>query len=259
MKDEAILSPTISERSTSRLMQDASLSPACPPVAWVLCEDARLFRFLAIELAHLGLEATAPAADDRLPCLAVADTDRYPVAALCAEADPTVPTLPPDCPLLGFGYDPADIPAERGLWLARPFALTALEVALRHLSADAARTASPLQPAVSPPSAMATLAPENPVSTPLSPASAIPELDEAKATVTIGERTIPLTPAELAILAHLVAHRGETVTRDALASRLGGGGNSVEVYICHLRRKLEKPLGRRMIRTVRGQGYCLDE
>ena len=32
----------------------------------------------------------------------------------------------------------------------------------------------------------------------------------------------------------------------------------VDVYVCRLRAKIEKPLGRRMIRTVRGVGYTLE-
>ena len=48
------------------------------------------------------------------------------------------------------------------------------------------------------------------------------------------------------------------VPRAELATLLGGGGNSVEVYVCKLRAKIEKPLGRRMIHTVRGKGYRLE-
>jgi len=67
-----------------------------------------------------------------------------------------------------------------------------------------------------------------------------------------------MTPAEYAILERLYARRGEAVTREELAALLGGGGNSVEVYICKLRAKLEKPLGRRLILTVRGVGYRME-
>ena len=48
------------------------------------------------------------------------------------------------------------------------------------------------------------------------------------------------------------------MTREELAALLGGGGHSVEVYVCKLRTKLEKPLGRRLIHTVRGVGYRMD-
>ena len=71
-------------------------------------------------------------------------------------------------------------------------------------------------------------------------------------------KPVPLTPAETALLECLYAHRGEAVSREELATLLEGGGNSVEVYICKLRAKIEKPLGRRMILTVRGKGYRLE-
>jgi two-component system OmpR family response regulator len=32
----------------------------------------------------------------------------------------------------------------------------------------------------------------------------------------------------------------------------------VDVYVAYLRKKLEQPFGRRLIRTVRGVGYTLD-
>ncbi len=211
------------------------------PVARILCSDERMFRFFEIELAHLGLAATAsPSAAHRL-CLAVADTDEHPVEALLAG------TLPPDCPLLAFGREPAVLPEGRGIWLHRPFSLTALEAALRRLSADAVSTASPLtRPRADQPSAPAA-----------DGAPLLRMASDAEA-VTVGEHRVLLTPAEGALLRRLYARRGETVSREELDALLGGGGNSVEVYICRLRRKMEKPLGRRLIRTVRGQGYCLD-
>ena len=76
---------------------------------------------------------------------------------------------------------------------------------------------------------------------------------------TVQGSPLPLTPAEAAILDCLYTRRGETVPRAELATLLEGGGNSVEVYICKLRTKLEKPLGRRMIVTVRGVGYRMED
>jgi DNA-binding response OmpR family regulator len=76
--------------------------------------------------------------------------------------------------------------------------------------------------------------------------------------LTVQGSPVPLTPAEAAILDRLYVHRGEVVSREELSALLGGGGNSVEVYVCKLRAKIEKPLGRRMIHTVRGVGYRLE-
>jgi two-component system OmpR family response regulator len=89
------------------------------------------------------------------------------------------------------------------------------------------------------------------------PAPAL-ELAIENGAVTLGGKPLALTPAEQTILEYLYARRGEAVPRAELAPLLEGGGNSVDVYICKLRAKIEKPLGRRMIVTVRGVGYRLE-
>jgi DNA-binding response OmpR family regulator len=94
---------------------------------------------------------------------------------------------------------------------------------------------------------------------PKSPAPPLPPLTAQDGVVTVGDHTVTLTPAEWSILEYLRARAGETVTRDELTALLGGSGNIADVYICRLRNKIEKPLGRRMIRTVRGAGYTFCE
>ena len=37
-----------------------------------------------------------------------------------------------------------------------------------------------------------------------------------------------------------------------------GSPNIVDVYVGYLRKKLERPFGRRLIRTVRGVGFVLE-
>lgn len=213
-----------------------------PPTALVLCADERLFRFFEIELAHLGIKAVREALPDESPCMAIADTDEHPLDTL----QDTI--LPPDCPILAFGQTAVHLPAGRGMYLRRPFALPELEEALRRLA-----TAKAAFPMVATPLAVATATP-----IPVENAPNAPLLEVTDDTITLGGQPLVLTPAEAAILRRLYAGRGEVVRRDELASLLGGGGNSVEVYICHLRTKIEKPLSRRMIRTVRGQGYRLE-
>jgi hypothetical protein len=76
----------------------------------------------------------------------------------------------------------------------------------------------------------------------------------------VGERRIHLTPSEAAILRLLMDRRGEAVSREELREALSGQGesNKLEVYLCFLRRKIERPLGLHMITTVRGVGYRLE-
>ncbi len=67
---------------------------------------------------------------------------------------------------------------------------------------------------------------------------------------------VKLTPNELSVLDALCSAKGELVEREQISQLLGADqGNMAEVYICRLRKKLEDPLGRRLIFAVRGKGY----
>ncbi len=217
-------------------------------IGLIVCEDERLCRLLENELAYLGIPAishpTEPTATDGI-YLILWDCD-----SASAEKGISLSTVC-GCPLLLFGRripDP-DPTAENILFLRRPFALAELEKVLRKLSGEMLPTlGAPRTPC----------APYAPPSPPKESPPAKPFLTARDGMVTVGDKTIPLTPAEWAVFEHLYNHRGEPVHRDTLASLLGGGGNSVDVYICHLRTKIEKPLGRRMIHTVRGVGYRMD-
>jgi DNA-binding response OmpR family regulator len=75
-----------------------------------------------------------------------------------------------------------------------------------------------------------------------------------------GEIEVSLSGREVELLANLMLQRHRAVSKSELVSRVWGAEfegdeNIVEVYVGHLRRKLEKPLGRRIIDTVRGDGY----
>ena len=75
--------------------------------------------------------------------------------------------------------------------------------------------------------------------------------------VRIGKTEIKLSPDEATVLKALSKAEGY-VSRDDLNRLLGHEdkcGNLVDVYICRLRKKLEKVLGYRVISTVRGVGY----
>lgn len=78
-----------------------------------------------------------------------------------------------------------------------------------------------------------------------------------------GER-IELTGREFALLTFLAVHAGEVVTRTAIWEHLyefasNTYSNVVDVYIGHLRRKLERPGLPPLIHTRRGHGYVLGE
>lgn len=87
-------------------------------------------------------------------------------------------------------------------------------------------------------------------------------LDPAARRVFRGETEISLTARELAVLDFLLRRRGEAVTKaEVIANVWGddfdGDANIVEVYIGHLRAKVDRPFGRAAIETVRGTGYRL--
>jgi two-component system response regulator MprA len=89
-------------------------------------------------------------------------------------------------------------------------------------------------------------------------------LDPSRRQVRRAGRDLPLTEREYQLLALLLRHRGEVVSRERILASVweeGGGAasNVIEVYVRYLRQKLERHGGRRLLHTVRGQGYCLAE
>ncbi|WP_424448436.1 response regulator transcription factor [Microbacterium arborescens] len=87
-------------------------------------------------------------------------------------------------------------------------------------------------------------------------------LDPGARRVRRGEVEIELTSREFAVLEHLMRHRGHVISkRDLIAGvwddDFEGDPNIVEVYVGHLRRKVDRPFGREAIETVRGAGYRL--
>lgn len=90
----------------------------------------------------------------------------------------------------------------------------------------------------------------------------IKALPDGKSAI-VGNERISLSSNEWAILAALCKARevGKCVSREELGRVIGHGegegGNIVDVYVCHLRKKIEFPIGRRLIFTHRGEGYSL--
>lgn len=88
-------------------------------------------------------------------------------------------------------------------------------------------------------------------------------VDTATRVVTRGGRQVELTAREFDVLEVLARSPGVPVSRDHLLDTVWlegfqGSPNVVDVYIGYLRKKLERPRGRRLIRTVRGKGFLLE-
>src|SRR4051794_37342236 len=88
-------------------------------------------------------------------------------------------------------------------------------------------------------------------------------LDPATHNVTRCGIPIELSAREFALLEFLLRHRGEVVSRSRILEHVwdvnfDGFSNVVDVYVGYLRKKLEQPFDRPLIRTVRGVGYGID-
>jgi DNA-binding response OmpR family regulator len=87
--------------------------------------------------------------------------------------------------------------------------------------------------------------------------------DSATRTVSRAGREVELTAREFEVLELLARHDGEVVTRKQMLEQIwddeyDGSPNVVDVYVGYLRKKLDDPSGRQLIRTVRGVGFVLE-
>jgi two-component system OmpR family response regulator len=87
-------------------------------------------------------------------------------------------------------------------------------------------------------------------------------LDPARREVRRGDQEIALSPKEFALLETFMRRPGEVLSRLHLLEHAwdfayDARSNVVDVYIRHLRRKIDEPFGRRSLETVRGAGYRL--
>ncbi|HJR45791.1 MAG TPA: response regulator transcription factor [Actinomycetota bacterium] len=77
-----------------------------------------------------------------------------------------------------------------------------------------------------------------------------------------GGSEIALTSREMSLLEFLMHRKGEVVSKREILDHVwdydfDGDPNIVEVYVRHLRNKLDRPFGRAAIETLRGAGYRL--
>lgn len=79
-----------------------------------------------------------------------------------------------------------------------------------------------------------------------------------------GSEEIELQPQEFSLLEYLMRNKDQVVTRTQILQHVWGynfnpATNVVEVHICRLREKIERPGKPKLLRTVRGAGYILVE
>ncbi len=89
-------------------------------------------------------------------------------------------------------------------------------------------------------------------------------LDMSSHRVTRNGDEIYLTVKEYALLEFLIRNKGQVLSREQIEDNLwnvesGSGSNAVDVYIRYLRKKVDDPYEVKLIRTVRGVGYVLND
>ena len=200
----------------------------------IYSSDAVFARMLEIEFCMQGLSVLVAEKPDPT-CFA-----KYVLLDLDTATAPAPQTY---VRMIGFTHSPAlsanDIYRQCALILRRPFEMRTLrqelaeEIGLRGGEHDMHRE----------------LRAERPIAI---------FLDEKQHLLHVKDRQIPLSPHEFAVMKCLLAHRGTAVSKEELLSCIGeSAANKLEVYICYLRRKTETGEGYRLIRTVRGKGYCI--
>ena len=202
-------------------------------VVRILCDDDRQRRFYENEASLFHFCVDGDTAD-----LVIWDADHTPA--------PQWGALSEAASLIVIARDaiPSSVTVpelRRTDLLRRPFDIGALERLFSMYAEAFFRTQEPPQPTL-----------------PAHPTGIIPS--DNFSSVSVDGSTVTLSPQEGRILSCLWESRGKPVAREELQGLLGGSadGNSVEVYVCHLRKKLETPSSPRLIRTVRGKGYLIE-
>lgn len=77
-----------------------------------------------------------------------------------------------------------------------------------------------------------------------------------------GDEAIKLTPKEFDLLLFLLKRAGKVCGREMILQQVWGydfaaGTNVVDVYIRHLRKKIDRGQTQKLLHTVRGTGYML--
>lgn len=87
-------------------------------------------------------------------------------------------------------------------------------------------------------------------------------IDPDSRTVTVDGREVSLSKTEFDLLYCLMDNRGKVMDRDTITNIVWGYAfmgetNNVDVVITHLRKRLGKEVGNKLIETVRGVGYVV--
>ena len=90
------------------------------------------------------------------------------------------------------------------------------------------------------------------------------ELDRLSQQIRRAGKRITLTSKEYGLLEYLMSNAGRVLSRTMIIEHVWdqsfqGLTNIVDVYVRHLRSKVDEPHPKKLIHTVRGAGYCLSD
>ncbi len=243
-------------------------------------DEEKIARFLELELGHEGYEV-GKAADGRA-ALAAALGQRWDLVLL----DVMLPELnglevlrrlrrESDVPVILLTARDAVMDKVAGLdagandYITKPFAIEELLARIRAVLRQ--RPAAPGAAAQSAPSVAAAI----PEAEPAVPdaAQVRPEgvvrvgqvtLDPSRRLVLVGDTAVELTMREFDVLRVLMVNKGIVLSREKIASLACGYDymgetNIVDVYVRHLRAKIDDRFGIKLVSTVRGVGYVVRE
>jgi two-component system copper resistance phosphate regulon response regulator CusR len=89
-------------------------------------------------------------------------------------------------------------------------------------------------------------------------------VDSERHYVERGGKRIQLTPKEFQLLEYLALNAGYVLSRSMIAEKIWGHGfesysNAIDVHVNNLRKKVDRASGGKLIHTVKGLGYVLEE
>ena len=90
------------------------------------------------------------------------------------------------------------------------------------------------------------------------------EMDLRRHAVVRAGEPIDLTPKEFSLLEYLLRSQGQAISRAMITEKVWGYGfdtysNLIDVHINHLRKKVDRPFPQKLIHTVKGVGYVLED
>jgi len=79
-----------------------------------------------------------------------------------------------------------------------------------------------------------------------------------------GKEKIDLTPKEYVLLEFFMRHPGEIITRTMITEKVWNyhfdtSTNVIDVHVSHLRNKIDRDFEPKLLHTVKGVGYVLEE